>query len=413
MKTIKTVFVTSLIALAVSPSVYAATSATHNYQLSGSGMSTIIGSYTDAGAANAIRLAKMNRDQGGDMKIVLAEINGVHGSGFTARAQAPSITPTLRPHQLPIVVSNQMPMATPSAVPTAYAVPTKAPMATPSAVPTAYAVPNKAPMATPSAVPTAYAVPNKAPMATPISVPMAYAVPNKAPMAIPSAAPTAYAVPNKAPMATPSAVPAAYAVPNKAPMATPSAVPAAYAVPNKAPMATPSAVPTAYAVPQKAPVATPTPTAYAVPNKATQVSPEVAKKDTQVNEVQTTAINRNANATRQNSYNVALNAEQTNANAKGIQENKEAIVDLRASFEQQAKKLNGVMASNQAVTAAHPYLDHGQVSSVGVGIGAAGSEGALSVGYAQRLSSNWVLDGNVATTSAHDTSVGVGASYAW
>ncbi|MGF1695342.1 YadA C-terminal domain-containing protein [Vibrio lamellibrachiae] len=107
------------------------------------------------------------------------------------------------------------------------------------------------------------------------------------------------------------------------------------------------------------------------------------------------------------------NADGVAKNAVGVKKNADDIVDLRASFEQQAKKLNGVMASNQAVTAAHPYLDHGQVSSVGVGIGAADGEGALSVGYAQRLSSNWVLDGNVATTSAHDTSVGVGASYAW
>ncbi len=91
------------------------------------------------------------------------------------------------------------------------------------------------------------------------------------------------------------------------------------------------------------------------------------------------------------------------------------IEDLYNQIDRLDEKMDGVMASTQAVNAARPYLFNGQTSAVGVGIGAAGSEQAVAVGYAHRINENWSANANVSATSGNDTEVsaGAGVSFAW
>lgn len=91
------------------------------------------------------------------------------------------------------------------------------------------------------------------------------------------------------------------------------------------------------------------------------------------------------------------------------------INDLYNQIDRLDEKMDGVMASTQAVTSARPYLFNGQTSAIGVGIGAAGSEQAIAVGYAHRINENWSANANVSATSGNDTEVsaGAGVSFAW
>lgn len=78
-------------------------------------------------------------------------------------------------------------------------------------------------------------------------------------------------------------------------------------------------------------------------------------------------------------------------------------------------KIDGVAAMNQAALAARPYLSSDQTSSFGVGVGGAGSEGAVALGYAHRINANWTANANVAynTGDSAEASYGAGVSYAW
>ncbi|MEZ9246157.1 YadA C-terminal domain-containing protein [Vibrio lentus] len=78
-------------------------------------------------------------------------------------------------------------------------------------------------------------------------------------------------------------------------------------------------------------------------------------------------------------------------------------------------KIDGVAAMSQASLAARPYLSTNQISSVGVGIGGAGSEAAFALGYAHRMTENWTANANVAvnTGDSAEASYGAGVSYAW
>ncbi|WP_206747586.1 YadA C-terminal domain-containing protein, partial [Vibrio lentus] len=78
-------------------------------------------------------------------------------------------------------------------------------------------------------------------------------------------------------------------------------------------------------------------------------------------------------------------------------------------------KIDGVAAMSQASLAARPYLSTNQTSSVGVGIGGAGSEAAFALGYAHRMTENWTANANVAvnTGDSAEASYGAGVSYAW
>jgi len=98
-----------------------------------------------------------------------------------------------------------------------------------------------------------------------------------------------------------------------------------------------------------------------------------------------------------------------------IDNNTLAIEDLYNQIGDLDAKIDGVMASTQAVTAARPYLGHGQTSSVGVGLGAANGAEAIAVGYAHRINDNWTANANVSLTNGNDTdaSFGAGVSYAW
>ncbi|WP_116870959.1 YadA C-terminal domain-containing protein [Vibrio splendidus] len=78
-------------------------------------------------------------------------------------------------------------------------------------------------------------------------------------------------------------------------------------------------------------------------------------------------------------------------------------------------KIDGVAAMSQASLAARPYLSSNQTSSVGVGIGGAGSEAAFALGYAHRMTENWTANANVAINTGDnaEASYGAGVSYAW
>ncbi|AOW82306.1 hypothetical protein VM_06050 [Vibrio mimicus] len=111
-----------------------------------------------------------------------------------------------------------------------------------------------------------------------------------------------------------------------------------------------------------------------------------------------------------------------NNNTDGMRElyaqgkrNEAEIGKLWKEVDRLDKRMDGVMANTQAVNASRPYLLNGQTSSIGVGLGHAGSANSISVGYAHRISENWAASGNVGYTDAEDTkfSFGVGASYAW
>ncbi|WP_119011056.1 YadA C-terminal domain-containing protein [Vibrio superstes] len=97
------------------------------------------------------------------------------------------------------------------------------------------------------------------------------------------------------------------------------------------------------------------------------------------------------------------------------QANSQDIETLFGEVDRLDERIDGVMASAQAVTAARPYLSTNQTNSVGVGVGYAGDVAAVAVGYAHRINPNWTANANVSATTGNDVDVsaGAGVSYAW
>ncbi len=129
-------------------------------------------------------------------------------------------------------------------------------------------------------------------------------------------------------------------------------------------------------------------------------------------------VDQHAVDAAQDSANAAYNAQQdeaTYANTHAIKQNSKDITTLFNEVDRLDDRIDGSMASNQAALAARPYMGAGQTSAIGVGVGHTGDVQALAIGVAQRLNTNWTLNGNVSATTGSDSdvSVGVGTSYAW
>ncbi|MEZ9674216.1 hypothetical protein BCT33_07320 [Vibrio lentus] len=91
------------------------------------------------------------------------------------------------------------------------------------------------------------------------------------------------------------------------------------------------------------------------------------------------------------------------------------IAGINSRIDDVYEDLDSTMATAQAVTAARPYIGYGHTSAFGVGLGGAGDQSAIAVGYAHKVTENWTLNGNVSGTKGNDVNVsaGVGASYSW
>ncbi|MFA0016660.1 YadA-like family protein, partial [Vibrio lentus] len=91
------------------------------------------------------------------------------------------------------------------------------------------------------------------------------------------------------------------------------------------------------------------------------------------------------------------------------------IAGMNSRIDDVYEDLDSTMATAQAVTAARPYIGYGHTSAFGVGLGGAGDQSAIAVGYAHKVTENWTLNGNVSGTKGNDVNVsaGVGASYSW
>ncbi|MCB5357812.1 YadA C-terminal domain-containing protein [Vibrio lentus] len=91
------------------------------------------------------------------------------------------------------------------------------------------------------------------------------------------------------------------------------------------------------------------------------------------------------------------------------------IAGINSRIDDVYEDLDSTMATAQAVTAARPYIGYGHTSAFGVGLGGAGEQSAIAVGYAHKVTENWTLNGNVSGTKGNDVNVsaGVGASYSW
>ncbi|MGF1698208.1 YadA C-terminal domain-containing protein [Vibrio lamellibrachiae] len=98
-----------------------------------------------------------------------------------------------------------------------------------------------------------------------------------------------------------------------------------------------------------------------------------------------------------------------------IASNTLSINDLYNQVDRLDEKMDGVMASTQAVTAARPYMGANQTNAIGVGLGHAGDAQSMAIGYGHRMNENWTANANVSITTASDTdvSVGAGVGYAW
>ncbi|MCK6262298.1 YadA-like family protein [Vibrio sp. ZSDE26] len=98
-----------------------------------------------------------------------------------------------------------------------------------------------------------------------------------------------------------------------------------------------------------------------------------------------------------------------------IDANTVSINDLYSQVDRLDEKMDGVMASTQAVTAARPYMGANQTNAIGVGLGHAGDAQSMAIGYGHRMNENWTANANVSITTASDTdvSVGAGVGYAW
>ncbi|MGF1720741.1 YadA C-terminal domain-containing protein [Vibrio kyushuensis] len=98
-----------------------------------------------------------------------------------------------------------------------------------------------------------------------------------------------------------------------------------------------------------------------------------------------------------------------------IDANTLSINDLYNQVDRLDEKMDGVMASTQAVTAARPYMGANQTNAIGVGLGHAGDAQSMAIGYGHRMNENWTANANVSITTASDTdvSVGAGVGYAW
>ena len=98
-----------------------------------------------------------------------------------------------------------------------------------------------------------------------------------------------------------------------------------------------------------------------------------------------------------------------------VKSNTKKVNFLMDKFEKLNSRMDGITATSQAITAARPYLTDSQNGSIGMGMGMAGKEEAISIGYAQRLTTNWTANANIATASSDDAglSVGFGTQYSW
>ena len=94
-----------------------------------------------------------------------------------------------------------------------------------------------------------------------------------------------------------------------------------------------------------------------------------------------------------------------------ISQNSNDIEILKDRMDKIDTRMNSIVATSQAVTAARPYLTDSQNGAIGVGMGMSGSESAVSIGYAQRITANWTANANVAT--ADKMSFGLGTQYSW
>lgn len=91
------------------------------------------------------------------------------------------------------------------------------------------------------------------------------------------------------------------------------------------------------------------------------------------------------------------------------------IADIESQIDDLRDDMHSVLASTQAINASRAFLPAGHDSAIGVGLGGAGSEGAVAVGYTQRLSDNWTANANLSATSGNDIDVsyGAGVQYSW
>ena len=96
-----------------------------------------------------------------------------------------------------------------------------------------------------------------------------------------------------------------------------------------------------------------------------------------------------------------------------ISENSADIDTLFSEVERIDSKMDSVMASTHAINNARPFLTASGKTAIGVGMGYAGSEGAVAIGMAHSINENWStsLTINATTGSYSEVSGGAGIQY--